>query len=153
MKKCDFQNSLTEAEIACAEHLRRLTGNVIHIGENPGFTDCAVFDIGYLQTGDHATFKASGYHFRAKLDLYRTNRLDLQRAAMRILESFPINADINADADLRENSNVVVFRLSPQTQGLSEATTSYITPQGRTNQVKCWTVTLLFDVVFLARFE
>lgn len=153
MKPCTYIESLSKAETACAEYIHRITGENVHIAENPGLTDCAVFDIGCLQTGEHATFKAPAYHFRAKLDIYRRSRQNLQVAAMRILESFPINADCNEADALRSGSNVHVFRLAPQPQGLSEATTASIVPIGRAEQVKCWTVTLLFDVVFQARFE
>ena len=154
MKPCTFDESLMLAEIACAQHVHKTTGMTVCVGTNKdGRTDCAVFDIGYLQTGEHATFKASAYHFRAKLDIYRRARKDVQLAIMRLLQSFPINADVNAMDDLRENSNVINFRLSPQTQGISEITTCNVQQVKDAKPIPCFTATALFDVVFRARFD
>ena len=154
MKPCTFDESLELAETACAQHIVKTTGMTVCVATNDkGLTDCAVFDIGYLQTGEHATFKASAYHFRAKLNIYRRNRREVQRAIMRILATFPINADVNALDNLRENSNVINFRLSPQTQGVSEITTADVQQTKDAKAVRCFTATVLFDVVFRARFD
>jgi len=154
MKPCTFDESLMLAEIACAQHVHKTTGMTVCVGTNDdGRTDCAVFDIGYLQTGEHATFKASAYHFRAKLDIYRRARRDVQLAIMQLLKTFPINADVNAMDDLRENSNVINFRLSPQTQGVSEITTVDVQQKKDQRTIRCFTATALFDVVFRARFD
>ena len=154
MKRCEFEDAMGAAEIACAQHIVRQTAMTVCVGSNDrGLTDCAVFDIGYLQTGEHATFQASAYHFRAKLDIYRRDRKEVQRAIMRLLASFPINADVNAMDELRENSNVINFRIAPVTQGVSEATTVDIQQVKDTKPIRCWTATALFDVVFRARFD
>lgn len=154
MKPCTFEDALSLAEVACAEHIHKTTGMTVCVAVNDqGRTDCAVFDIGFLQTGEHATYQAKAYHFRAKLDIYRRNRRDVQQAIMRLLATFPINADVNAMDDLRENSNVIVFRLSPQTQGVSEITTTDIQPVKDAKPIRCFTATALFDVVFRARFD
>ena len=154
MKPCTFDESLETAETACAQHIHKTTGMTVCMATNDkGLTDCTVFDIGYLQTGEHATYKAKAYHFTAKLDIYRRNRRDVQRAIMRLLATFPINADVNAMDDLRENSNVIVFRLSPQTQGVSEITTVDMQQTKDAKPIRCFTATALFDVVFRARFD
>lgn len=153
MKPCTFDESLTLAEVACAQHINKVTGMTVRVAVNKGDPDCAVFDIGYLATGEHMTYSASAYHFRAKLDIYRRTRDEVQRAIMRLLDSFPINADTNADADLRENSNVITFRMSPQTQGISETTTCDVQQVKDAKPIPCWTATALFDVVFRARFD
>ena len=154
MKPCTFDESLETAETACAQHIHKTTGMTVCVATNDkGLTDCTVFDIGYLQTGEHATYKAKAYHFTAKLDIYRRNRRDVQRAIMRLLATFPINADVNAMDDLRENSNVIVFRLSPQTQGVSEITTVDMQQTKDAKPIRCFTATALFDVVFRARFD
>lgn len=154
MKTCTYEESLGCAELACAQHINATTGMTVCVGTNDeGRTDCAVFDIGYLQTGEHATFQAHALHFRAKLDIYRRSREEVQRAIMRILQTFPINADVNAMDDLRENSNVLVFRLSPQTQGVSEITTVDMQQKKDQRTIRCFTATALFDVVFRVRFD
>ena len=153
MKPCTFDESLETAETACAQHIHKTTGMTVCVATNDkGRTDCAVFDIGYLQTGEHLAFKAGSYHFRAKLDIYRRERREVQRAIMRLVASFPINADVNAMDNLRENSNVLLFRLSPQTQGISEITTTDVQQVKDTKAIRCFTATALFDVVFRARF-
>lgn len=154
MKPCEFEDAMGAAEIACAQHIVKNTGMTVCVGTNDkGLVDCAVFDIGYLQTGEHATFPAGAYHFRARLDIYRRTRKDVQKAIMRLLASFPINADVNAAADLRENSNVIVFRIAPVTQGVSEITTADVQQVKDAKPIRCWTATALFDVVFRARFD
>ena len=154
MKPCTYEDALAVAEAACANHIFKTTDMTVCVAVNDkGRTDCAVFDIGYLQTGEHATYQAKAYHFRAKLDIYRRNRRDVQQAIMRILETFPINADVNAMDELRENSNVIVFRLAPQTQGVGEITTTDVQQVKDAKTIRCFTATVLFDVVFRARFD
>lgn len=154
MKPCTFEESLESAETACAQHIYKTTGMTVCVATNDkGLTDCTVFDIGYLQTGEHATYQAKAYHFTAKLDIYRRARRDVQRAIMRLLATFPINADVNAMNELRENSNVINFRISPQTQGVSEITTVDMQQTKDAKTVRCFTATVLFDVVFRARFD
>ena len=68
MTPCTFADSLTNAEKACRTAIASIFDGALKVYRfaNPGVPDCAVFDIGYLQTGEHATFKAPAYHFRAK---------------------------------------------------------------------------------------
>ena len=154
MKPCIFDEALTNAEIACAQHIFKTAGMTVRVAVNAtGDPDCAVFDIGYLSTGEHTTFPASGYHFHSKLDIYRRTRQEVQQAIMRILRSFPINADTNATNELRENSNVLVFRIAPQPQAVSEITTCDIHALKDIRPVSCWTATIQFDTVFQARFD
>ena len=152
MKDCAFEDSLALAETACANHIHKTTGMTVCVATNDkGLLDCGVFDIGFPQTGERAIFKAEGYHFRAKLDVVSRKREDVQRAVMRLLKSFPINADTNAADQLRETSNVVVFRLAPQTQFLSEIATVDVQQAKDSRTVRCWGCTALFDVVFIAK--
>ena len=154
MKECTYEESLSMAEVACAKHIVNKTGMTVCVGTNDkGLTDCAVFDIGYLYTGEHATYQARAFHFRAKLDIYRRIRKDVQVAVMNILRHFPINADMNADADLRQSSNVIVFRIAPQTQGIGEITTVDMQQVKDKRPVRCFTCTVQFDVVFRAAFD
>ena len=154
MKPCEFDDSLALAEAACAQFLHKTTGMTIRVAVNgKGDPDCAVFDIGYLYTGEHTLFQAHAYHFRAKLDIYRRSREEVQKAIMRLLHSFPVNADTNADSELRESANVKVFRIAPQTQAVSEIVTADVQPVKDAKPIPCWTSTVQFDVVFKARFE
>ena len=57
MKPCIFDDALSEAETACAQHIYQTTGMTVCVATNDrGLTDCAVFDIGHLQTGEHVTY-------------------------------------------------------------------------------------------------
>ena len=150
MKNCTFEESLGLAEIACANHIFKTTGFKVRIAVNRGDPDCAVFDIGYLCTGEHTVFQAQAYHFRAKLDIYNRSREEVQRSIMTLLRSFPVNADINSSSELREEGNVVLLRVAPQTQAISEITTTDVQQIKDAKPILCFTATVLFDVVFHA---
>lgn len=153
MKECDFESSLTEAEIACKSKLHGLFDNVqTKRSTNPGLPDCNVFDIGYLYTPDGTTFNPCAYHWRAQLDLYRRDRTVLQKEIMRVLAAFPVNADYRPDDDLRANSNVLQFRVAPETRAVSEITTTQVGTDKDAKPIMTYTATIQFDVVFQARF-
>lgn len=152
MKEVPFEESLTAAEIACKNALHSLFDRVeSKRATNPGMPDCNVFDIGYVATGDTLTFPSSAYHFRAALDLYRRDRTELQRAIMRILATLPINEDNNIEANLRETSNVVHFRVAPETNAVTAITTTNVNPDKDAKPIPTYTVTVSFDVVFMAK--
>jgi len=153
MKECDFADALTEAEKACALCCKGMFDGVkTYRATNPGDPDCNVFDIGYLATGECATFDATAYHWRGQLDLYRRDRTALQRDIMRILAALPVNADNRAEADLRETSNVLQFRVAPETKGVSEIVTANVNPDKDAKPIPTYTASVTFDIVFQARF-
>ena len=153
MIECDYVDSMTFAEKACAGCLAQLFDRVkTYRATNPGDPDCQVFDIGYLQTGDQATYNAPAYHFRAQLDLYRRDRTALQKDLMRILQALPVNADNNSEAELRETSNVLQLRVAPETQNGMAISTANVNQDKDAKPILCYTSTVLFDVVFQARF-
>jgi len=153
MQECDFQDAMTVAEKACAGCVAQLFDRVkTYRATNPGDPDCNVFDIGHLHIGENTTFASAAYCFRAQLDLYRRDRTALQRDIMKILAALPIGADNNAEADLRQTSNVIVFRVAPETNAVGSIATADVSQDKDAKSVPCWTATVLFDVVFQARF-
>lgn len=153
MRECDFIDALTEAEKACAECVSRLFGGRrTYRATNPGDPDCNVFDIGHLQAGEGATFRPRCYHFRAHLDLYRRDRTALQRDLMRMLDALPIGADNDEEATLREASNVLTFRIAPETGAVPDVTAEDVAQGKDARPVPCWAASVSMDVVFMARF-
>lgn len=151
MRPCNFENALTEAEIACRAAVERVGDVRVYRATNPGEPDCDVFDIGHIATGDMAAFPATCYHWRAQLDLYRRDRTALQQALMRLLAAFPVNDDNRQEDDLRENSNVLALRIAPETNAVSAVSTTAVETGKDERTVPCWTASVLFDVVFSAR--
>ena len=153
MTECDFTDALTEAERACAGCVAQLFGGAkTYRGANPGDPDCNVFDIGHLHVGANTTFRSAAYCFRAQLDLYRRDRTALQRDLMRILDALPIGADCGAEADLRRSSNVLHFRVAPESGAVGGVSATDVSQDKDAKPVPCWTASVLFDVVFQARF-
>lgn len=151
MKEVEFTDALTEAEKACTAKVKGLFRHPTHRCLNPGVPDCQVFDIGYLYTGDNATFDSASYHWRGTLELYRRDRTEMQRDIMKILEALPCNADYHQDG--MDGTNVLCFRVAPETRSVSEITTANINPNKDESPIPCFTCTVAFDVVFQARFE
>lgn len=153
MTECNGEEALTNAEKACKDALAKIVGGRVYRFHNPGDPDCAVFDMGYMQTGDLALCDSKSYHFRAVLDLYRRDHDELQRAVMRLLLNLPVNADIRMDDDLREKSNVIVFRIAPEVQTVGQIVFADIQPVKDGKPIHCYTCPVRFDVVFAARFD
>lgn len=153
MKECEGVDALTNAEKACREVLQRLIGGKVYRFHNPGDPDCAVFDIGYMQTGDLAMCDSKSYHWRATLDIYRRDHDELQREIMRLLLALPVNADIRREDDLRENSNVIVFRVAPEAQNVGQIVVADVQTVKDGKPIPCYTCPIRFDVVFAARFD
>ena len=152
MKECNFEDSLEAAEIACKQELERRLGIKILRSASTGLPDEAVFDIGHLQSGEQMGFPATAYHWRAQLDIYRRDRSELQKMIMRVVRAFPINRDMKADAELREGSNVDLFRIALETNAVSAITRTDVTPPNKENSMQTHVVSILFDVVFVADF-
>lgn len=152
MKACEFEDALTEAEKAATAFIREMfDGAKTYRATNPGDPDCQVFDIGYLNIGDNTTFPSAAYCFRGQLDICRRDRTVLQREIMRMLNRFPVNQDYQTE-DLEE-TNLLCVRIAPETRAVSEITTVNVNPNKDDNPIPCYSATVLFDVVFMARFE
>lgn len=148
-----FERSLEEAERACFDALVTVlgltAGKNAYIGLSDGNPDCMVFDIGYIQTGDMTAFKGTVFHFRASADFYSRNRQNLQRFLMRTVSVLPISPD-NPDAQERLNGgNVVHFRIAPETQAVSDITTTTVKMGKDGKETPTFTATVSFDVVFV----
>lgn len=153
MNQCDFQDAMTRAEIACGEHLAKFLGVPVYLDANPDNPDCGVFNIGYMYTGEHNAYRASAYHFRGTLELFCRNRTELQRTIMRLLDHYPINADCRADDELRQTSNVLVFRIPLETRAVGEVVRTDIQTKKDAKPILTYNATVSFDVVFQARFD
>lgn len=153
MKECAFHETLTMAENACANAIKnRLPEDLpMFRFENPGRTDCAVFDIGSPRTGDLFAVKAKSLHYRGKLTLYRRDHDHLQQTIMSLVETFPVNADFSADHELRETSNVELLRIAPESGCISEIMRETVATHA--GEVATCSVTIAFDVVFAVRFD
>lgn len=148
MKEFDYIDSLTVAEEACAKRLADFLGKTVWRGVNPGETDCGVFNIGWLQTGEHCCYNAEALHFRASLDLFNRDRTGILRDIMRLLAAFPVNADLRTDDSLREESNVMVFRVAPEARAIGEALPAEVAVKTNASPVWAYRATAAIDVVF-----
>ncbi len=150
MLECDYIDSLTYAEKACATRLADFLGVKVWRDANPCESDCAVFNIGYLRTGELCTFNTEAFHFRASLDLFNRDRTLLQRQIMRLLGAFPINADLRTDDPLREGSNVLVFRVAPESNSVGIISRFDLKSDTNAAPLMTYTACVQFDVVFRA---
>jgi len=149
MIACEYEESLTRAEIACRDHLAKSLPFSVYRDANPDNPDCGVFNVGYIYTGDHQLFAASAYHFRATLELFCRDRTELQRTIMRIMRRYPQNQD----GELSGESNVLVFRIAPETNAVSAVNRTDIQTERDGKPILTYNATILFDVVFAARFD
>ena len=149
-----FEASLGEAEDACFEALCRIldlrAGVTAFIGANDGRPDCAVFDIGTLQTGDMTTYRAERFHFRGQADLYNRNRRTLQAWLMRIVAALPVQRHGGTESFLRAETNVLQFRVVPETSAISGITSADIETATAGKKIPTYTATVTFDIVFRA---
>ena len=148
MREFDYIDSLTVVEEACAKRLADFLGKTVWRGVNPGETDCGVFNIGWLQTGEHCCYNAEALHFRASLDLFNRDRTGILRDIMRLLAAFPVNADLRTDDSLREESNVMVFRVAPEARAIGEALPAEVAVKTNASPVWAYRATAAIDVVF-----
>ena len=149
-----FEASLGEAEDACFEALCRIldlrAGATAFIGANDGRTDCMVFDIGALQTGDMTTYRAERFHFRGQADLYNRNRRTLQAWLMRIVAALPVQRHGGTESHLRADTNVVQFRVVPEPTAITAVTSTDIETATNGKKIPTFTATVTFDIVFRA---
>ena len=149
-----FEASLGEAEDACFEALCRIldlrAGATAFIGANDGRTDCMVFDIGALQTGDVTTYRAERFHFRGQADLYNRNRRTLQAWLMRIVSALPVQRHGGTESRIREDTNVLQFRVAPETTAISAVTSVDIETATNGRKIAAYTASVTFDIVFRA---
>lgn len=146
------EDALIEAEKIChakvCEILGLQSGVDCFISTNPGKTDCAIFDIGFLWTGDQAGWPSQVYHFRAKLDLYSRNRAKVQRWLMRLLLAMPISPWQGQSNELDQTTTVRTFRIAPESNGVGEITTTELKEAANVNGVEVFTAGVNFDIIF-----
>lgn len=149
-----FEASLGEAEDACFEALCRIldlrSGVTAFIGANDGRTDCIVFDIGTLQTGDMTTYRARNFHFRGQVDLYNRSRRKLQGWIMAVVCALPVQRHGGTESHLREETNVLQFRIAPETNAVSGVSSTDIETATAGKKIPTYTATVTFDIVFHA---
>jgi len=156
MKEPDgIENALTRAENACAGVLCDLLGLTpgvdFTVATSLGLPDCAVFDIGRLDSGEVAAFPSNAWHFRASADLYNRDRAALQRWIMLILDGMHIGRNWFADHPLREDSNVANFQVTPEANAVSEIKTTTVSTSTNAQPVPTYTASVEFDVVFISK--
>ncbi len=149
-----FEASLGEAEDACFNALCRIldlrAGVTAFIGANDGRPDCAVFDIGAIQTGDMTTYRAGRFHFRGQADLYNRNRRTLQSWLMRIVAGLPVQRHGGTESFLRRDTNVIQFRVVPETTAISGVTSADIETATAGKKIPTYTATAPPEIVFKA---
>lgn len=155
----ESERALEEAEMTCHKKVTELLGLTSgvdsFIATNGGRTDCAVFDIGSPWTGEVAGFGAEVQHWRATLDFYSRDRKQVQRWIMRLMLGMPIQPEQGVANDLTKVSTVEVFRFTPETNYVSEISTTELVfrtkdakGQDAEKKVEVWTAKATFDVVF-----
>lgn len=150
-----FENALKEAELSCfaflCDRCNLRQQEQAFVSTRPKYAiDCAVFDIGQMQTGDVAAFPSGHYHWRAQCDFYNRSRDELQRMIMRMLRDFPVDQVYNEDHPLRKDTCVQCFRIAPETGAISTITTQELDNGKDASKVPVFTCTVQFDVVFYA---
>lgn len=152
MNPVSFENALTEAEMLChlkiAEVLGLSDGVDAFICLNPGRTDCAVWDIGGLQTGEQTGFPAEMYHFRGQLELYSRSRQQIQRWIMRLIAAFPLTRWQGVSDEMARETCVDVLRIAPESNAVSAISTTEVHSGTNEKTIPCFTATLQFDIVF-----
>lgn len=114
------------------------------IGAFPALTECAVFDIGYLQIGDTSAFKARTWAFRATLDLYSRSREELQGWIMALLFAYPFSTP-RPDGE----GDIKCLRIAPQAAAVGNVKSATITLNGD-SEMNVLTASIEFDIVFTA---
>lgn len=126
-----------------AESLGLHLGVGFFIGAFPGMTECAVFDIGYLNIGDTSAFKARTWAFRATLDLYSRSREELQKWLTALLLAYPFSTP-RPDGD----GEIKCLRLAPQSAAVGNIKS--VTISMGDSEMNVLTASVDFDVVFTA---
>lgn len=148
------ENALIEAEEAClrkiCEILNFRAGVNAFICVQPGLTDCCVFDIGNVQTGDQTSYPAGMFHFRGNLTFYAVNRKSIQRSIMRLLLALPNAPQQSRQNSMIEDSNVIVFRIAPETNAIGAISTVAVQAANNKPEIEVFTAVVSFDIVFSA---
>ena len=149
-----FEDALFQAERDCFDKFNEILGlregvNSF-ISTNKGVLDCAVFDIGYPETGEMMGFPSDCFHWRGQADLYNRDRRQIQRWLMRLVGAMPIGTVQATNERMREGSNVYCFRIMPITNGISEIVTTTLKCGAGDKGVEVFTSTVIFDIVFNA---
>lgn len=126
-----------------ADSLNMNLGVDFFVGAFPGLTECAVFDIGYLNIGDTSAFKARTWAFRATLDLYSRSRAELQSWLTALLLAYPFSTP-RPDGD----GEIKCLRLAPQTAAIGNIKS--VTISLGDSEMNVLTASIEFDVVFTA---
>lgn len=149
----DFDGSLTAAELSCfallCERLGMTPGVDAFVsvrGENAA--ECVVFDIGYLQNGESMAYRADQLHFRAQADVFGRDRGEVQRRLMRLVRTFPVGGQYDPEHPIRQDSNVLEFRIAPEQKGVGPVSTQEVQLRMGGPKVALFVATVLFDVVF-----
>jgi hypothetical protein len=145
-------DTLHDAELQCmdriAEALGLRVGVNAFIGLHPGLSDCVVWDIGFLYTGDQASFPANTFHWRGKLELYSRTRQQIQRWIMALLRSFPI-APVHGRATMETGEGPVrILRIAPENGGVGEIATQTVKQHDKDPGRETFYCPANFDVVF-----
>lgn len=114
------------------------------IGAFPALTECAVFDIGYLQIGDTSAFNARTWAFRGSLELYSRSREELQAWITSLLLAYPFNTPRPVGA-----GDIKCLRIAPQAAAIGNIESVTIAYQGESEMVVL-KASIEFDIVFTA---
>lgn len=145
-------NALEEAE---KEALSRIC-DVLSIREGvqgfisvfPGKSDCVVWDIGAIHTGDQLAFSADMFHWRGFLWLYNRSRARLQEWIMRLVNAFPCSNAHGRQVPLT-GGRISVLRIAPESGAIGKIETTSIETSVSV-QTQVFTTSIGFDVVFNA---
>ena len=153
MNPNEYETSLEQAEAACfaelAELLELQEGKNATIAISKGQADGMVFMMGGLGSGETMTFPAHAHYFTAGVDLFNRDRATLQRWVMRIVGNYPVNHVYRTDDFVRDDANVIHFRVNPGRESVGKITATTVTGSN-TGEVPTWTAHIDFDVVFIA---
>ena len=149
--------TLSDAERQCLDRIAEALGLRVGVDAffvpHPGLSDCVVWDIGYLYTGDQAAFPANMYHWRGKLELYSRTRQQIQRWIVSLLRSFPIApAHGRAMMDVGEGP-VKILRIAPENGGIGEIATQTVKQHEKDPGRETFYCPASFDVVFTIKEE
>lgn len=146
--------ALFEAEETCHKRLCDILGLTsgvdCFISTNPGKVECAVFDIGRAWTADMMGWKGETFHWRGQVDLYSRNRRTIQVWLMRMVLAMPIGPQQAQANDLDGRSNVRNFRIAPESDSVSEITTTELKDAANVKGVEVFTASVKFDIIFRA---
>ena len=147
--------ALSDAERQCLDRIAGVLGLRVgvtaFIGLHPGLSDCAVWDIGYLYTGEQTSFPANQWHFRGKLELYCRSRQQMQRWITALMLSFPITPFNGRDRMAPGEGPVITLRVAPENGGIGEIATQTVKQNDKDPGRETFYCPANFDVVFTTK--